>query len=129
MPMPRASATAGLMAAAILAGCQMSGPGPGPSSGPIASQQRGVDGEWMSTDGVAMSRLTGGRFETVALDTGSVVANGSYRYVDSRTVQIEVTSLLRQTTSSVNCALIGPTQLNCTGSDGRQFVLVRRAAG
>jgi hypothetical protein len=111
-----------------LTGCQMTGPGPG-GSGPTARAPTGVEGEWLSTDGVAMSRFTGGAFETLAVDTGNKLATGSYRYADARTIEISVTSIIRQTTSSVNCALVTQQQLNCTSSGGQQFVLVRKQGG
>lgn len=114
-----------LVAVMALAGCQMTGPGSmGPGSS--ASRQTGVEGDWLSTDGIAMSRFTGGAFETLAVDTGNKLATGSYRYADARTIEISVTSIIRQTTSSVNCALVTPQQLNCTSSTGQQFVLSRR---
>jgi hypothetical protein len=116
-----------VVALLALAGCQ-TGPGPG-GLGPSATRQTGVEGDWLSTDGVAMSRFTGGAFETLAVDTGNKLATGSYRYADARTIEISVTSIIRQTTSSVNCALVTPQQLNCTSSAGQQFVLVRRQAG
>jgi hypothetical protein len=114
-----------LVGVLALTGCQMSGPAPAP----IARQPTGVEGEWLSTDGVAMSRFTGGAFETLAVDTGNKLATGSYRYADARTIEISVTSIIRQTTSSVNCALVTAQQLNCTSSGGQQFVLVRKQAG
>lgn len=122
---PRSFLTgASLAALAALAGCQMVSSRPAP----IAVQTAGVDGDWMSTDGVAISRFIGGRFETIATDTGNKLAEGSYQYSDARTVAITVRSLIRQTTTNVNCAVATPTQLNCTSSDGNQFVLVRRTA-
>ncbi len=116
---------ASMVATVALAGCQMTGPGMGP--GPSASRQTGVEGDWLSTDGVAMSSFAGGAFETLAVDTGNKLATGSYRYSDARTIEISVTSIIRQTTSSVNCALVTPQQLNCTSSTGQQFVLTRKA--
>ena len=88
----------------------------------------GVEGDWLSTDGVALSRFTGGTFETLATDTNNKLSQGTYRYTDNRTVAIDVTSIIRQTQSTVNCALVTPQQLNCTSSSGQQFVLVRRQA-
>jgi hypothetical protein len=85
----------------------------------------GFEGEWLSTDGVAMSRFTGGRFETLARDTGNKLAEGSYTQIDATTVSISVTSLIRQSTTQVNCAMVTQTQLNCTGSTGAQFSLIR----
>ncbi|GLS32567.1 hypothetical protein SAMN04488498_107205 [Mesorhizobium albiziae] len=110
-----------LSAVALLAGCMSGGPGGG-GFGRAPS----VEGEWLSTDGVAVSRFSGGVFETVATDTGNKLADGSYRMADARTVEITVISLIRQTTTNVNCALASPDQLNCTSSAGQTFVLTRR---
>ena len=104
------------------------GGGGGNYQPPIVANPTGVEGEWMSADGVAISRFSGGIFETVATDTGNKLADGNYRYVDQRSVEITVVSLIRQTTTAVACALVTPTQLNCTSSAGQQFVLTRRAA-
>lgn len=115
-----------------LAGCQMASPPPmrGPAMGPgpmaAAPQMNAFEGDWMSTDGVAISRFTGGRFETLATDTGNKLAEGNYNYVDQSTVSISVTSLIRQTTTQVNCAMASTAQLNCTSSAGQQFSLMRR---
>ena len=116
----KVSSIAAVAMAAALAGCMSAGP----IGGPIVSKPSGVEGEWMSTDGVAISRFAGG----VATDTGNKLADGNYRYADNRTVEITVISLIRQTTTNVNCALANPSQLNCTSSTGQQFVLTRRRA-
>lgn len=123
----RAAAVAAL--AVALAGCQ--GMGPPPVRGPVtaAPPQTGFEGDWISTDGVALSRFTGGVFETLATDTGNKLAEGSYMQISPDTVSISVTSLIRQTTTQVNCAMVTPTQLNCTGATGQQFSLVRRSMG
>jgi hypothetical protein len=118
----RIVSAASFIALAALAGCQMVDSRPAP----VAVQPTGVDGDWISTDGVAVSRFNGGAFETVATDTGNKLAEGSYRYADARTVEISVRSLIRQTVSNVNCAVAAPNQLNCTSADGNRFVLVRR---
>lgn len=111
-------------AAATLAGCVAPGPNGG---GPMGTAARsGFEGEWISTDGVAISRFSGGIFETVATDTGNKLSDGNYHQTDARTVAITVRSLIRQTTSNVNCALVTASQLNCTSSTGQQFTLMRR---
>jgi hypothetical protein len=119
------AAPAGLVGLAfVLAACVSSSPGGGSASNaPV-----GVEGEWISTDGVAISRFNAGVFETVATDTGSKLADGTYRMADARTVEITVVSRIRQTTSAVNCVMVGTGQLNCTSSAGQQFVLTRRMA-
>ena len=113
---------AAALSALALAACQVGGP----IRGPISSAPTGVEGDWIGTDGVAISRFGGGRFETIATDTGNKLAEGSYRFIDRQTVQIEVRSLIRQTMTTVNCAMVAPSQLNCTSSTGQQFVLTRR---
>lgn len=117
-------------ALAALAGCTFDGPryGGGYGSGPVARAPSGVEGDWVGTDGVAISRFTGGRFETIATDTGNKLAEGNYFQRDARTIDINLTSLIRQTTSSVTCGIVNPRQMNCTSSTGSQFVLVRRGA-
>lgn len=122
----------GAVAVALaLAGCQNVGPPPR-AGGPIAGAPppgSHFDGDWMSTDGVAISRFTSGRFETLATDTGNKLAEGNYTQTGPSAVTISVTSLIRQTTTQVNCTMVTQTQLNCTSSAGSQFSLVRRGRG
>lgn len=120
-------AAAAVAMVTVLAGCQAMS-GPPMRSGPMAPApiRSGVEGDWVSTDGIAISRFNGGIFETLATDTGNKLAEGTYAQVDPSNVSISVTSLIRQTTTQVNCALVTPTQLNCTSSAGQQFSLVRR---
>jgi hypothetical protein len=117
-------APAALVAMLALAACQSAGGGGG---GPVAAAPSGVEGSWVSADGVAISNFRAGRFETLAADTGNKLAEGPYTQMDQNTVQIQVTSIIRQTTTAVNCALVSPQQLNCTSSTGQQFSLNRRA--
>lgn len=113
-----------------LAGCQSVDGPTRPRDGGFASRtpppSSSFDGDWMSTDGVAISRFTSGYFETLATDTGNKLAEGSYTQTDPSSVSISVTSLIRQNTTQVNCALVTQTQLNCTSSAGAQFSLIRR---
>tara|TARA_R110002020_G_scaffold5887_4_gene24219 strand:- start:7714 stop:8079 length:366 start_codon:yes stop_codon:yes gene_type:complete len=108
--------------AGLLAACQSASYSPRPM--PVA-QPQGIDGQWTDPNGI-ISSFNAGRFETRTTDTNSLLAEGSYRYVSDQMVEIDLTSLLRQTTSRVNCALATPSQLNCTSSTGSQFTLVRR---
>ena len=117
------SVLAVLAATTVIAGCQT---GPGPTA---RLQPTGVEGQWVSSDGVAFSNFNAGAFETVAADTGNQLATGSYSYTGDRSVAITVNSLIRQTTTRVNCALVSGSQLNCTAEGGQQFTLVRRVTG
>ena len=107
--------------AGLLAACQTASYNPQP----MAPQTQGIDGQWVDPNGI-ISSFNNGRFETRTTDTNSLLAEGSYRFVSDQIIEIELTSLLRQTTSRVNCALATPSQLNCTSSTGAQFTLVRR---
>jgi len=121
MTIARGSILAGvIIALAALAGCQSAGP-----KGP-AQAMGGVEGDWMSSDGVATSRFAAGTFTTTANDSGNKLAEGSY-LVSGTTVQITGTSVIRQSPISFNCLLVNPRQLNCTSSAGQQFSLVRKA--
>jgi len=116
-------AALGVAATLVLTGC-MVGPGEQRS---VAVRTSGVEGPWIDENG-NRSSFAGGRFQTIAADTGATLSDGSYRYLDNRTVAMEVRSRIRQTTLNVNCAQVTTTQLNCTSSAGNQFVL-RRAPG
>ena len=109
--------------AALLAGCQSAGYSPRPMA---PAQPQGIEGQWVDPNGI-MSSFFNGRFETRTTDTNSLLAEGAYRQVSDKVVEIEMTSLLRQTTSRVNCALATQSQLNCTSSSGAQFTLLRRS--
>ncbi|WP_342633563.1 MULTISPECIES: hypothetical protein [Mesorhizobium] len=111
------------VALAALAGCSTSG-GSSPTRVAAASP---VDGEWLSTDGVAVSRFQGGVFSTNATDTGNKLAEGSYRFTENKMISITGTSLIRQTPIAFNCLLATPQQLNCTNATGQNFSLNRRA--
>jgi hypothetical protein len=106
---------------ALLAACQSATYTPRP----IQPQTQGIEGQWTDPNGI-ISSFINGRFETRTTDTNSLLAEGTYRYVSDRMVEIELTSLLRQTNSRVNCAMASLSQLNCTSSTGSQFTLVRR---
>lgn len=114
-----------VLAAAALAGCQSEG-GPSPRMSSVAPRQTGVEGEWLDSQGVAVSTFAGGTFVTTATDTGNKLAEGNYRYQDQRTVEINMTSLIRQTQATVACSMVTTDQLNCTNSTGQRFTLTRR---
>ncbi|MHC1548131.1 hypothetical protein [Phyllobacterium sp. K27] len=120
----------GLGSAALtiaLAGCMN---GPQSDGGPVQRMRPidAVQGQWFDTSGVAFSNFNGGVFETRANDTREKVAEGSYRFVSSNLVEIDLRSLVKGTTQKVNCALVSGGQLNCTSSSGQQFSLTRRSA-
>ena len=118
------SAGAIAVLAASMAGCMSGG---GPSSSPMRAAPTGVEGAWIDAQGTGLSTFSGGVFQTVATDTGQKLADGSYVLAGQNSVEINGTSLIRQSPISFNCLLISTSQLNCTSSGGQQFVLTRRA--
>ncbi len=70
--------------------------------------------------------FAGGTFSTRTTDTNQLLASGNYVNVSPTLVEINMTSLVRNTQSKVNCALATPAQLNCTTDSGAQFSLARR---
>ena len=109
--------------AVAVAGCTTGGPG----APPMASAPKGVEGNWIDAQGTGISTFAGGRFQTSATDTGQKLADGSYTMTGATSVQINGTSLIRQSPISFNCLMVSPSQLNCTSSSGQNFVLTRRA--
>ena len=109
---------------ALLSGCVIDVPAPG---GRVSAVSGAAEGTWSDTGGVATSRFSNGTFITFANDTGNRLAEGSYRYVDTRNIQINFTSLVRNQQIRTNCLIIGSSQMNCTSDGGSQFTLYRRS--
>jgi hypothetical protein len=116
--------SAGLVTATAvaLAACTTGGPG-GPG---LPGTPRGVEGSWIDAQGTGLSTFQGGRFQTVATDTGQKLSDGSYRMTGATSVEISGTSLIRQAPVAFNCLMVSTSQLNCTSSSGQNFVLTRR---
>ncbi|QRM56660.1 outer membrane lipoprotein Omp10 [Sinorhizobium sp. BG8] len=94
---------------------------------PVArAQPTGVEGSWVDPNGI-VSTFSAGTFTTRTTDTNQLLASGTYINTSPTLVEINMTSLVRNTQSKVNCALINPTQLNCTTDSGSQFSLARKA--
>ncbi|CAN7231575.1 MULTISPECIES: hypothetical protein [Aminobacter] len=128
MTTSRKIASAGVLAllAAAIAGCSTSGGGS--SGGGVRPAPSGVEGAWLDAKGTGLSTFAGGSFQTVATDTGQKLSDGTYILTGANSVQINGTSLIRQSPISFNCLLISANQLNCTSSAGQQFTLTRRTA-
>jgi hypothetical protein len=123
---------AGVAALAALAGCTSAGPSGGGGSGVVARAPTGVEGQWMDPNG-AVSTFSGGVFQTTALDTGERLSEGRYVMMGPADIAITGTSLARQrrglpSNVSFNCRQASVNQLNCTSSEGVNFVLSRRGA-
>ncbi|WP_026620329.1 hypothetical protein M728_002686 [Ensifer sp. WSM1721] len=110
-----------LATAALLASCQSS---PRQIREVPSNRTSGVEGSWVDPNGI-VSTFAGGTFSTRTTDTNQLLASGTYVNVNPTLVEINMTSLVRNTQSRVNCALATPTQLNCTTDSGAQFSLAR----
>jgi len=126
--MKRFGSAAALAAVSMaLAACQSAGP-LGGNVPVIARGGSGIEGNWVDANGITSS-FNSGVFVTRTTDTNEKLAEGNYRYETPQLVAIDMRSLVRGTTSRVNCAVVSPSQLNCTSSAGSQFTLTRKAAG
>ncbi len=94
----------------------------------VAPPVGAAEGQWVGTDGVAVSSLNNGVLTTSSAATGETLAQGSYQYTDPRNISLTFKSLVKQTTVNANCAVVTSSQMNCTSSSGAQFSLIRRAA-
>jgi hypothetical protein len=116
-----------LLAAVSLSACMDDGPRQMPMQ--VATRQapmsQSVEGTWTDPNGI-VSTFQGGGFSTRTTDTNQLLASGTYTSSSPGLVEINMTSLVRKTTSKVNCALVNATQLNCTSDSGAQFSLSRR---
>ena len=111
-----------IIAAATLTAC-VSNP---PPRLPQQAQPQGVEGACVDPNGI-VSTFQGGTFNTRSTDSNTLLASGSYVNLSPTLVEISMTSLVRNTQSRVNCALVSPSQLNCTQDSGAQFSLTRRS--
>ncbi|OXT00696.1 hypothetical protein B7H23_11445 [Notoacmeibacter marinus] len=115
-----------LLAAAAIAGCTT---GPGSSDRASLKPSSRVAGQWMATDGVAMSSFSNsGRFSTTLRATGETVTEGTYVESGDR-VALDFYSVRQQRQSKATCNFAGRGQLNCVSDTGAQFTLVRNAVG
>ena len=112
-----------LGASLALSGCMSS---PAPRTLPPIQQQSTVEGQWIDPNGI-VSSFQAGTFTTRTTDTNQLLASGTYTNTAPTLVEINMTSLVRNTQSRVNCALVTPNQLNCTTDSGAQFSLARKA--
>ena len=120
----RSSITVALCAAS-LAACMSSGPTDRPPTGAARS---GVDGEWVGTDGVAVSSLNNGAFASRSAKTGETLTNGTYTFRDAKTIDLNFFSVKSQQSTQATCLLVDQNQMNCTLASGTQFVLTRKLA-
>ncbi|MCC5778941.1 hypothetical protein H7H48_07755 [Nitratireductor sp. B36] len=111
-----------VVSALAVAGCQTGMPDGG---GQRAARQTGVEGQWMGTDGVAVSTLQGGRFSSRAVETGEVLTEGSYSHRGAQTIDLSFYSLKSQRQTSATCLLASSDRMNCTLANGTNFVLTR----
>ncbi|TCL69709.1 outer membrane lipoprotein Omp10 [Rhizobium sp. BK251] len=112
-----------VVAAAFVTSCNSGGPRPVAVAARAPST---VEGTWSDPNGI-ISTFQGGTFTTRTTDSNQLLASGTYISMSPTLVEINMTSLVRKTQSKVNCALVNPSQLNCTSDAGAQFTLARRS--
>lgn len=118
-----------LLAGVVLgaAGCTSSVPGGLGSSRSTAIQQDPVVGEWVGTDGVAISSFNpGGSFTSRFAETGETLTTGTYSQRDASTYDLSFYSIRSERNIAATCALVSEARLNCTSDSGATFSLMRR---
>jgi hypothetical protein len=95
------------------------------SMAPAAPQRPAVDGRWVDRNGI-VSTFQNGTFSTHSTDSNTLLASGNYSMISPTLIEINMTSLLRNTQSKVNCAMVSQSQLNCTTDSNNQFSLSRQ---
>jgi hypothetical protein len=113
-----------IIVTAAVAGCQSGGPD---RPAPINVPSSPVDGEWIGSDGVAISSLYGGRFQSRSVQTGETLTEGTYNFRDQNTIDLNFYSVKTQQQTAAACLLATPNQMNCTLGSGTQFVLMRHS--
>lgn len=119
--------TAGIMllVAVGASSCVNTGPRPGGNLPPPTQTGPAVDGRWLDRNGI-VSTFQNGAFSTRSTDTDTLLASGTYVAISPTLYEINMTSLVRNTQSRVNCSLVNPSQLNCTTDSNNQFSLTRQ---
>ncbi len=118
--------SAALLCAAIaVSSCVAPGPSQQTSMAPSPARGPAVDGRWIDRNGI-VSTFQNGAFSTRSTDTNTLLASGTYVTISPTLYEINMTSLVRNTQSRVNCALVSPAQLNCTTDSNSQFSLTRQ---
>jgi hypothetical protein len=118
-----AASAAFIIVTAAIAGCQSAPDRPAPVNVPSSP----VDGEWIGSDGVAISSLYGGRFQSRSVQTGETLTQGTYDFRDQNTIDLSFYSVKTQQQTAAACLLATPNQMNCTLGNGTQFVLMRHS--
>lgn len=116
----------GFMATLALAGCQMAGP---PARPDVSMRSQGVEGTWAGSDGVAVSTLRNGAFESRSRETDEVLTRGSYRNTSARSIELNFYSVKTRENTSAACMQVDRDRMNCTLANGTQFVLRRQQTG
>ncbi|ALE04127.1 hypothetical protein [Bartonella ancashensis] len=93
---------------------------------PLQNIPKGIDGEWIDTNGI-VSSFHNGIFETRAVDTEEKLSEGTYNYVGTKHVAIEIRSIIRGTISRADCTVSNDVmRLFCTSNAGLEFSLKRK---
>jgi hypothetical protein len=113
-----------LAATAALSSCQSDSTS---RPAPAAPTPTSIEGTWTDPNGL-ISTFSAGAFNTRTTDTNQLLASGTYVNVSGNLYEISLVSHVQNKQSKVNCALVSPSQLNCTADSSAQFVLTRKSS-
>ncbi len=119
-----ASLATTLLCGVVLAGCMSSGPREVPPPREVAASP--FEGDWIGTDGVALSSLRGGKFTSTSLKTGETLTSGTYAMRGANLIDLDFFSQKTGNNTKATCLLANRDQMNCTLASGTQFILSRK---
>ncbi len=112
----RTAGYAALFAALMLTACQ---------TYQVAQPQRtAMDGRWASTDGVFVAEFDRGSFTSRFVQTGEVLAQGTYS-VSGSAVSLRWLSVQAQAQRSASCTFTTASTVQCQQDGGGAFELQR----
>lgn len=108
-----------LLAGGILAGCSIT-----PAS---IAQISGIEGAWISQNGVSTTYFSRGTFETKARADSQRLAHGAYSANPDGSILMNM-QLINGASTTAICRLATSSRLDCVNEGARPFTLERIAA-
>ncbi|MBY7649678.1 MAG: hypothetical protein C4617_04210 [Candidatus Liberibacter europaeus] len=85
-----------------------------------------IVGYWEDQNGIISYFQKDGTFKTMSTDgSNTILATGFYQYKSYQNIEINLTSLIRNTSEIIECTLIKSNKLSCISSNKGQFYLER----
>ncbi|AGA64573.1 Outer membrane lipoprotein omp10 precursor [Liberibacter crescens BT-1] len=85
-----------------------------------------IEGIWEDQNGIISTFQSDGTFKTHSTDgSNTTLATGFYRQTSATEVDIDMTSLVRNSLQRIHCSLVKEEKLSCTSENNSHFSLSR----